>query len=107
MNLPAARPGVERLGSTLPHQITNAVHDAFSQVAFQASGQAERRQIFSELDEYIVDRVFGNVSIMRKSNCQDKQMIPILLVDAAQRVRLTPLDSCRQQSIVHPREPHR
>ena len=84
-----------------PAVVSNTIQRTGCQIAFQAARQAESAGRLGEMDEYILDDVFGGVGIARQYDGQLEQMAMILVINPSQGVAIAPLESPDKPLIFH------
>jgi len=66
--------------SGCPHQITNTISNTFGQVGSHAACESEVVQCPGKGDENVMNGVFRGIDIVRESNSQNEQAIPVSLI---------------------------
>jgi len=87
--------------ATRTHQITDAIGNAPGKVGLKTTRQPETHNVLSKSNERIVNGIFGEPGIVRKSNSQNEQIISVLFIDPAQSVPAPLPTSGHKQPVYH------
>ena len=84
-----------------PALVSNTIQRAGYQIAFQAARKTESVGRLGEMDEYVLDNVFGGIGIARQHDGQLEQPVMVLVIDPSQGFATAPLEFPDKQLIFH------